>query len=98
MTQIGQIERHTQNRIVRLFTEELQYDYLGNREERQNNSNIEEELLTQYLTRKEYSIKKDDWRGNLQKENEIKAALYEVLQEEKEVERIFAIVKEQREY
>ncbi len=88
MNQTGQIERCTQNRIVRLFTVELRYDYLGNREE----------LLTQYLTRKEYSIKKDDWRGNLQKENEIKAALYEVLQEEKEVERIFAIVKEQREY
>ena len=88
MNQPGQIERCTQNRIVRLFTVELRYDYLGNREE----------LLTQYLVRKEYSIKKDDWRGNLQKENEIKAALYEVLQEEKEVERIFAIVKEQREY
>jgi len=88
MNQTGQIERCTQNRIVRLFTVELRYDYLGNREE----------LLTQYLVRKEYSIKKDDWRGNLQKENEIKAALYEVLQEEKEVERIFAIVKEQREY
>lgn len=82
MNQTGQIERCTQNRIVRLFTVELQYDYLGNREE----------LLTQYLTRKEYSIKKEDWRGNLQKENEIKAALYEVSQDEKEVERIFAIV------
>jgi type I restriction enzyme, R subunit len=55
MTQIGQIERHTQNRIVRLFTEELQYDYLGDWEERLNNNNIEEELLTQYLARKEYS-------------------------------------------
>jgi type I restriction enzyme, R subunit len=55
MNQIGQIERHAQNRIVRLFTDELQYDYLGNWEERLNNSNIEEELLTQYLTRKEYS-------------------------------------------
>ena len=82
MNLIGQTERCTQNRIVRLFTVELQYDYFGNREE----------LLTQYLARKEYSIKKEDWRGNFQKENEIKAALYEVSQDEKEVERIFAIV------
>jgi type I restriction enzyme, R subunit len=51
-----------------------------------------------YVIKEIRYIKKDDWRGNLQKENEIKAALYEVLQDKKEVERIFAIVKEQREY
>lgn len=37
MTTIGQIERATQNRIVKLFREQLGYDYLGNWEERSNN-------------------------------------------------------------
>jgi len=40
--QVGQIERKTQNRIVTLFQDRLGYNYLGNWEERQNNSNIEE--------------------------------------------------------
>lgn len=43
-------------------------------------------------------VKKADFRGNRQKENEVKAALYQVLKDEKEVERIFAIVKQQGEY
>ena len=42
MSKVGQIERATQNRIVQLFQEQLHYDYLGNWEERENNSNIEE--------------------------------------------------------
>lgn len=42
-------ERITQNRIVRLFQSELGYDYLGNWERRDNNSNIEYELLTRWL-------------------------------------------------
>ena len=52
MNEVGQIERITQNRVVKLFREELHYTYLGNWEERENNSNIEEELLTGYLNRK----------------------------------------------
>ncbi len=55
MSQVGQIERLTQNRVVKLFKNELQYDYLGNWEDRQSNSNIEEDLLTHYLTQKGYS-------------------------------------------
>ena len=43
-------------------------------------------------------VKKADFRGNLQKENEIKAAIYQVIPNEEEVERIFAIVKQQAEY
>lgn len=42
--------------------------------------------------------RKADWKGNLQKEMEVKAALYKVLKDENEVERIFLIVKEQSEY
>lgn len=54
INKVGQIERITQNRVVQLFQDELGYKYLGNREEREGNSNIEEELLTGYLTRKGY--------------------------------------------
>ena len=48
--QVGQIERKTQNRIVSLFRDRLGYDYLGNWEDRDGNSNIEEKLLREYLT------------------------------------------------
>lgn len=53
-TTIGQPERHTQNRIVKLFKEQLDYDYLGNWEDRQN-SNIEENYLRNFLIKKGYS-------------------------------------------
>lgn len=49
MSKVGQIERATQNRIVQLFQEQLQYEYLGNWEEREGNSNIEEAELKKYL-------------------------------------------------
>jgi type I restriction enzyme R subunit len=55
MTKVGSIERVTQNRVVNLFQQELGYTYLGDWQDRENNSNIEEELLTNYLTRKGYS-------------------------------------------
>ena len=44
MDSVGQIERLTQNRIVKLFKEQLGFEYLGNWEDRLNNSNIEENL------------------------------------------------------
>lgn len=51
---VGQPERHTQNRVVQLFTGPggLGYTYLGNWEDRAGNSNIEENLLRHYLTQK----------------------------------------------
>ena len=49
MSTVGEIERITQNRIVKLFKNSLGYNYLGNWEERLNNSNIEEDLLKDYL-------------------------------------------------
>lgn len=54
MSTIGEIERITQNRIVKLFSSAsgLGYHYLGNWEERLNNSNIEEALLRNYLINK----------------------------------------------
>ena len=49
MGNVGDIERITQKRVVKLFKEKLDYPYLGNWEDRPGNSNIEEELLTNYL-------------------------------------------------
>ena len=47
--QVGQIERKTQNRIIKIFRDRLDYDYLGNWEDRENNSNVEEIYLRVYL-------------------------------------------------
>jgi type I restriction enzyme R subunit len=55
----------TQDRVIKLFQEKLDYDYLGNWEER-TNSNIEEELLIKFLKKQKYS------------ETLIKKALYEL--------------------
>ena len=44
MSTVGQRERATQNRVVKLFRDTLKYDYLGNWEDRAGNSNIEEGL------------------------------------------------------
>lgn len=55
MSKVGQIERATQNRVVKLFQEVLHYGYLGNLEKEEDNSNINEALLTAYLTKKGHS-------------------------------------------
>ncbi len=52
MSNVGEIERATQNRIVRLFRDHLGYQYLGNWEDRADNSNVEEGLLRDYLIKK----------------------------------------------
>ena len=52
---IGKPERVTQNRIIALFRDELGYSYLGDWRDRDENSNIEEELLTSYLLKNKYS-------------------------------------------
>ncbi|MFA6108543.1 MAG: HsdR family type I site-specific deoxyribonuclease, partial [Candidatus Latescibacterota bacterium] len=49
---VGQIERATQNRIVALFKNNLNYEYLGNWEDRLDNSNIEEKEVRKFLTGK----------------------------------------------
>src|SRR6266516_2528231 len=55
MSTVGQIERATQNRVVKLLREQLGYTYLGNWEVRQDNSNIEERYLRPFLKKKRYS-------------------------------------------
>ena len=55
MTDVGQIERRTQDRVVELFQKRLDYNYLGNWIDRENNSNIEVAILRKYLNDKGYS-------------------------------------------
>ena len=43
-------------------------------------------------------VRSDNWRGNKSKEQQIKAALYETLNNIDEVERIFLIIQQQHEY
>ncbi len=45
MSDVGQIERKTQDRVLKLLREQLGYEYLGNWEYREGNSNVEVELL-----------------------------------------------------
>lgn len=52
---VGQIERKTQNRIVELFKKKLGYIYLGNWEEREKNGNIEVKYLRAFLERSGHS-------------------------------------------
>ncbi|MBX9255646.1 HsdR family type I site-specific deoxyribonuclease [Desmonostoc muscorum CCALA 125] len=53
MSQVGQRERLTQNRIVQLFLQQLNYRYLGDWQDRPNNSNIETEILSTFLRDKQ---------------------------------------------
>ncbi|WP_330266267.1 type I restriction endonuclease subunit R [Streptomyces griseorubiginosus] len=55
MSNVGQPERMTQDRIVALFRDSLGYDYLGNWEYRAANSNVDVELLAQNLRARGYN-------------------------------------------
>lgn len=54
MSNIGDSERKTQNRVIDFFKNTLHYTYLGNLEE-QENSNIIEDKLSDYLKSRGYS-------------------------------------------
>jgi len=49
---VGQKERQTQARVIRLFHQELGYEYLGNWIDREGNRNIEEDRLRDWLKRR----------------------------------------------
>lgn len=49
MSTIGQIEKKTQQRVVKLFRNTLSYDYLGDWTERVGNRNIEPKFLRAFL-------------------------------------------------
>lgn len=55
MTVVGQPERATQNRIIGLFRDRLEWRYLGDWSEREGNSNIEESLLAAWLAKRGHS-------------------------------------------
>lgn len=55
MSDIGKPERATQDRVIALFVDKLGYRYLGDWSDRSSNSNIEEGLLADNLTRRGYS-------------------------------------------
>lgn len=55
MSTVGQIERDTQNRIIALFQQQLKYRYLGNLEKEEDNTNVDEALLTAFLIKKGYN-------------------------------------------
>jgi type I restriction enzyme, R subunit len=46
---VGQVEKRTQTRVVKLFRQTLGYEYLGDWIDREGNRNIEAELLTDFL-------------------------------------------------
>ncbi|MBF6188926.1 type I restriction endonuclease subunit R [Nocardia farcinica] len=54
MSDVGQIERKAQDRVVALFRDQLGYEYLGKWEYREDNSNVETELLAQNLRARGY--------------------------------------------
>ncbi|NTZ88911.1 HsdR family type I site-specific deoxyribonuclease [Burkholderia metallica] len=49
MDEIGKSEKATQNRVIKLFMEQLGYAYLDDWTEHTGNSNVENHLLTAYL-------------------------------------------------
>ena len=55
MTAVGELERETQRRVIRHFRDRLGYRFLGNWHERDNNRNIEPEILTRFLKRQGHS-------------------------------------------
>ncbi len=62
-----------------------------------NNLNQNEELALK-IDEAVMQSRPDGWRGVQAREHVVKAALYGVLQDEGEVERIFPIIKQQTEY
>jgi len=54
MSDVGEREKKTQERVVRLFQDTLGYRYLGNWIDRDGNSNMEPKLLRNWLERRGY--------------------------------------------
>jgi type I restriction enzyme R subunit len=55
MSTVGQRERATQNRVIALFRDELGYRYIGDWTDRDSNSNIEESVLSAWLSKNDYT-------------------------------------------
>ena len=52
---VGEREKSTQDRIIKLFVSELGYTYLGKYTDRPNNANIEQEYLRTFLKKQGHS-------------------------------------------
>lgn len=52
---LNPLERQTQNRVIKLFTEQLGYTFYGNWEKREHNSNVEPEYLEKFLHKQGYA-------------------------------------------
>lgn len=52
MSSPGQLERATQNRVIRFFQDQLGYRYLGDWQDRDDNRNIETEILVEWLNKR----------------------------------------------
>ena len=52
MSQVGQRERITQNRVVHFFQQQLGYRYLGDWQDRNDNKNIEHDILIAWLKKR----------------------------------------------
>ena len=63
MSTVGQIEKKTQQRVVKLFRDTLGYDYLGDWTDRAGNRNIEEELLRAWLTKRRATTRRSSTRA-----------------------------------
>ena len=57
MSNVGQREILTQKRVIAFFRDALGYVYLGHWQDREDNSNVEESLLTDWLKRQGHSEK-----------------------------------------
>ena len=52
---VSKPERPTQDRVIKIFRDELGYSYLGDLQDKADNSNIEATQLRHYLSRNGYS-------------------------------------------
>ena len=55
MNTVGETEGRTQERVVTFFQKTLGYNYLGNWHARQGNSNVEKDLLTDWLKSRQHA-------------------------------------------
>ena len=56
-SQVGELERETQQRVIDFFRLALGYRYLGNWERREGNSNVEPEILSAWLRKQGWTDK-----------------------------------------
>ena len=57
MTRVGELERMSQNRVITFLRDALGYEYLGHWKDREGNSNIEKDLLADWLRRQGHDDK-----------------------------------------